>query len=896
MPKFYLTFLLSIILSLSYAQNNATIKGAVFDFERKPLEKATVSIVSEQDSIVLTYGLTNSKGEFDLVRIPTNKNLVFFISHVNSLPFSRRLNLKPNEKLNLDSIILGGNSIEEIQITVSPPIRMNGDTLEYKAEYFKTRPNATVEELLSILPGLQVNADGSIIYQGREVTGIRVNNKDFFAQDLKIATKNLDASLIDIVQVIKDKGESKREIIDDSELPIVLNLKMKKEFLKANFGKFYGGAATRDRYESGALVNTFRDTLQVSFIGFANNINRQGFDYSELSEHGGMGRAENHNYVRYGNNGLMNQISAGINVNYDIKKKLKTNLMYNFRQNDFYDDSENNSEIFLNDIQENSTGKSNNENQNSNHELRALIRYHIDTTSQISYSTNLNNNKHTSNYSGSSNRWRGENIPILEGNNNSVSNNHSNNFNHNFNYEKKFKNKWFLSINNSISSRDGKVNRDNITNERYYLFNDSLINQHQILNSTTGYLNLENRVNIQIPIKKKANIDFYGRQIINNQKSVEDIQNKVNSDIFQDRNDIANNKGLKINTYQIGTRWNITAVKDLPITLGIKWHYVSNYFDYYQKLENIRDNNTYWLPDLRLSFKGFVFQYERSVENQFFNRIITVDSDLSPTYTTLASPYFENSIHNKFSVRYQKTFTKSKINFSTYISQNNESNSIGNISTYNIENSFSTNGAYQSGPTKNRNFNFSLSKTFLQNKDWNLSYRTYVYASIFNNYAIVNGEENKSDMTYGSWNNTITFSYKKAFTFTPMYAYGLNSTKFKFSSENFRNVNNDSHSIGATLLLNNVKKFRLESSYTIKNQVAGVNDQRQNLHLINASIYYPVFGKGELKLSAFDILNQNVSNYYGSGGNRTYFFRTSTLRQYFMLGLVYKFLTTDNKK
>src|SRR5690606_26292750 len=101
-----------------------------------------------------------------------------------------------------------------------------------------------------LLPGLQVNVDGTIYYQGRQVSGVRVNNKDFFAQDLTLATRNLDASLVDVVQVINDKGDSKREILDDSDLPIVINLKTKREFVKADFGKFYGSGGSRDRYEA----------------------------------------------------------------------------------------------------------------------------------------------------------------------------------------------------------------------------------------------------------------------------------------------------------------------------------------------------------------------------------------------------------------------------------------------------------------------------------------------------------------------------------------------------------------------------------------------------------------------------------------------------------------------
>ncbi|MGH2624794.1 MAG: carboxypeptidase regulatory-like domain-containing protein, partial [Sphingobacterium sp.] len=348
--------------------------------------------------------------------------------------------------------------------------------LEYKADYFKTRPNATVEELLKLLPGLQVNVDGSIYYQGREVSGVRVNNKDFFAQDLKIATRNLDASLIDIVQVIKDKGDSKREINDDSELPIVLNLKMKKEFLKADFGKFYGGAATRDRYESGALMNTFRDTLQVSFIGFANNINRQAFDYSELSQYGGYGRAENNNMVMYGSNGLINQMSAGVNVNYDIAKKLKTNLMYNFRRNHFYNRSEHNGMSFYDDIQEESTSFGNNDNYSNAHEVRAFARYQLDTTAQISYDGRIADRSNEGMNEYSSESWREGTMPISMGSSESSSKGGSTDYNHDLYGEKKFHNKWLLSLRQNLRKADNNSNSQRASLNRYYLQNDSIYN------------------------------------------------------------------------------------------------------------------------------------------------------------------------------------------------------------------------------------------------------------------------------------------------------------------------------------------------------------------------------------------------------------------------------------
>lgn len=877
-------------------QNNAKIQGDVYDFNKKPLERATISLVSKQDSLVLSYALTDRHGAFELVRVPTERELVLFVSHVNSSLFEKEVLLKPGENIILDSIVMSGNQIEEIVVEGIAPIRLNGDTLEYKADYFKTRPNASVEELLQLLPGLQVNADGTIYYQGREVSGVRVNNKDFFAQDLTIATRNLDASLIDMVQVIKDKGESKREILDDSELPIVLNLKMKEEFLRADFGKFYGGLATRDRYESGALLNTFRDTLQVSFIGFGNNIGRQGFEYSELSQHGGYGRGENMRFTRYGSNGLINQLSAGVNINYDIAKKLKTNLMYNYGQNNFYSDSENKGNSFYDDIREQSQGVTNSETGQFNHELRGFVRYHIDTTAQISYDGRLESRSRNNTNEGSSQSWRNSDQPVLDASYQNHGKGKNSTYRHTIRGEKKFENKWLLSLQHAFDNNYSDNNSRNASVRRYYLFNDSLINQEERTRSHGRRYSINNRLNLQVPIGKKINFDLFSTYNFKNETEEQDINNRLNSEEFINRNDVANNKGLQNHEVYLGTKWNIRLIEDLPVSVGMDWLSLESSFEYFGKRENRNVQNNYWLPNLSITYKDANVSYSRSVNPPSFYSIVAVDSDLYPTSYTLASPYFENIVNDRYNIRYNKFFTKSKINVYIYGQLTRSDQSIGYSRTYNTENSFSTTENYQAGPTTHLYGNINISKTFLQDKDWKLSYALSSHGSNSQSFSTVNGEEGRANSLWGQINNTINLSYKNNLTFSPNYAIVLSQTTFDAVSENFRDVRNFQHNLGITMRLDDIKKFRLETSYTLKNQVVGLNNERNNLHIVNASLYYPILGKGEIKLSAFDILNQNVSNQFFAYQNMNSYTMTTTLRQYFMLGLVYKFLNTGGKK
>src|SRR5690606_38977785 len=100
--------------------------------------------------------------------------------------------------------------------------------------------------------------------------------------------------------------------------------------------------------------------------------------------------------------------------------------------------------------------------------------------------------------------------------------------------------------------------------------------------------------------------------------------------------------------------------------------------------------------------------------------------------------------------------------------------------------------------------------------------------------------EGRASTLWGQIGNTINLSYKNNLTLSPDYSIALNQTTFSAESENFRDVRNFQHNLGITMRLDDIKKFRLETSYTLKNQVVGLNNERDNLHIVNASLYYPI--------------------------------------------------------
>ena len=137
--------------------------------------------------------------------------------------------------LNLNNIYLeDASKMTTVTVTARrPPVVINGDSIEFNAENFKTPPNAVVEDLLKKMPGIEVDKSGGITVNGKTVTKVFVNGKEFFTGDPKMATKNLPADAIDKIQVYDRKSDQAMFTgIDDGTEETAINLKVKKRFIK----------------------------------------------------------------------------------------------------------------------------------------------------------------------------------------------------------------------------------------------------------------------------------------------------------------------------------------------------------------------------------------------------------------------------------------------------------------------------------------------------------------------------------------------------------------------------------------------------------------------------------------------------------------------------------------
>jgi hypothetical protein len=218
--------------------------------------------------------------------------------------------------------------LDEIILKSTPPITVKKDTLEFNASSFKTRKNATIEELLKKLPGVEVFDDGSIKVNGKEVNKILINGKPFFSDDPTIATRSLSKDFIDKVQVSNTK--SKEEAFageKGSSTKSTINFTIKKDLGKGVFGRIGGGLGTDERFEVAGIANYFDDDSQLSALGSGNNINSPGFSFGEIQKMFGKGdnssKGNNESFEidgrQFGGDiGIVTSSNTGINYANDI--------------------------------------------------------------------------------------------------------------------------------------------------------------------------------------------------------------------------------------------------------------------------------------------------------------------------------------------------------------------------------------------------------------------------------------------------------------------------------------------------------------------------------------------------------------------------------------------------
>ena len=309
--KIYLSTIFLLIFSFSYSQ--IKLEGYVKDSLGNGLELANVIAINKATSSLDSYGITNEDGRY---KLNLKKNTIYSIqvSYIGMKSAAERLETLTSDLIK-DFILQEDNLLDEVELTYEMPVTVSGDTLTYNADSFNKGTERKLEDVLENLPGVEINDDGQVEVEGKVVTKVMVEGKDFFDGDSKLATKNIPSNAVDKVQVLKNYAEvGQLSGVTNNQNNVALNIKLKEGKKNFWFGNILGGGGepevhpkTDNLYLIQPKLFFYSPEYSLNFIGDLNNIGEVAFtrrDYFNFT--GGFKRpsATSGTSINLGNNDI----------------------------------------------------------------------------------------------------------------------------------------------------------------------------------------------------------------------------------------------------------------------------------------------------------------------------------------------------------------------------------------------------------------------------------------------------------------------------------------------------------------------------------------------------------------------------------------------------------------
>ena len=263
-----------LITSISFSQN-IRFEGVIQDSGKLPLEMANVMALNQGTKAMDAYAITNDKGKF-VLNLKPNATYSIKLSYLGMQNKEIIVTTQNDNMVQNITMEQGGIELEGVEVVREMPVSIKGDTIVYNADSFKTGTERKLEDILKKLPGVEVNADGEIEVEGKKVTKLMVEGKDFFDGDTKLGVKNIPADAIDKIQVLRNYNENSiLKGVENNQDNIAMNIKLKSGKKNFWFGDMTAGIGVghqEERYLVNPKLFYYNPKYSINIITNFNNI------------------------------------------------------------------------------------------------------------------------------------------------------------------------------------------------------------------------------------------------------------------------------------------------------------------------------------------------------------------------------------------------------------------------------------------------------------------------------------------------------------------------------------------------------------------------------------------------------------------------------------------------
>lgn len=877
---------------------------------------ATVMLLNESDSTLLEYAISGSDGHF-VFKSVKNRDYLLKISHITYTPYQKKINKTDGKNINLGNIKLSPIAEVLMEVVVheaQAPLLFKGDTVEYNAATFKVAPGSTVEDLLKKLPGIEVNADGGISSMGKDVNKVYVDGKNFFGDDPKMVTQNLDAEAVSKVQVYTEQSEQEKLTgIKDGNQDKVMNLELKQEYKKGYFGKASVGGGWGDGnfipWLAKGSFNHFNDKYQLSLIGYGNDINSTRTDFDDMKEFKGSSMFThdngdfgfgNDNYwwmnIGMGNwdgNGFAQNYGGGINFNYDDGKTiLYTNYTYN--QINSEADLFSNTRTMLTDTSYMHTDTTTNSKKNFSHSISARLEEKIDSLDYFIIRANANFSGNR-NYSNELALYQAENLnPINQLTQADTSKLNKINTDVLAIYNRKFmrpRRSFSISVQNNNTISLQKRDEDNLNEFFNATTDDERIKVASSQNTNNN--KLKSSIMYVEPFGKRFSLSTFYNFAMNTEKLTNEAMDEIaNSSV--DSLGLVSKREFFYN--RIGAQFGYS-YKGLYWTVGAAY-------------KNIQQNGTYtksnvegdplhrnygsFIPYAEIQWEsGSIWtsaSYSYNISEPDFSYLQPISTNTDPLYIVLGNPNLSyTSDHDlRFDIGHhnQVTFFSVWGDFSysyqpDLITYNQKIEFVDGLGYRNVR----TPEIVHNGQSISTMIHFGI--PIIKSK---LTLNISANYSNQKNPTFINGVENATNTNSVRPNMSlqINLSDKLTWRINGSMSYGM--TTYTSKTTDYYNENETfTYNAGTSLKWQIFGRTYLEANYKYNKYTNSEFQNNPDMHILNVSIkqYLGKGNKFELRLAACDLLNQSMSIAQYASSNIVFYRESPTLSRYYMLTFSY---------
>ncbi len=912
--KFIIIVFLSLAAIKGFPQGkiSGSVKGTIVDTSGKQdLSQATVSVTPiSGDSTDIQFSTTDKKGSFLIKNLPAG-SYHLLISFEGYSHIRKNFTVSATAK-DVDFKLLYMQPTSELMEEVvieRPPVTIRKDTVEYNAGSYATKPNAVAEDLLKKMPGIQVDKNGVITAQGETVSRVLVNGKRFFSDDPKLATRNLPPDIIDKIQVFDDlSDQSKFSGFDDGNRVKTINIVTKKDKRQGYFGKAVAGIGTDENYDESVNMHRFNNDEQISVIGQANDINKQNF----TPEGGTPGRGGGNGGVGATSNTGVTTVWAG-GANYRNSFGPKTDFYGNYFFNSQHITVNQNDSVIKTiqgqpgqDSSNTTAGNQSNIQRRQNHRINFNLEQRFDSSNSLIFRPNIVFQSSDPSASSSSTTVDNHGAPV----NSTVGNTSSYNSGFNVNgsnlqlrhkFAKKFRT-LSLDINGSASVSDG-YGYNYAVNNFYQPRSVDTLNQYYV-DSLHSYT-ISPTLSYTEPIGKNQILEFNYNYTYQHNVSVNSTYDYLDSlkdyktfdSLFSNSYKFVSTANRFTLNYRLqNAKFNFSAGSGIQFTN----------FNSLNTTKNISVEHQYINPAPTVNFqytisktKHFRLNYSGRTGTpsvtQLQPLIITSDQinyqegnpSLKPQFThslrMLYSSFDPGTQHVLFATINASEVVNDIQSAVYYNSKGGQQTTYVNLNgTYNISGYFNY-GFPLKKPKSNLNFitniNYAQSQTLLAQDS---------VAAAANDYAHVYSKNTGLSETI-SWTTNIKKNFDMNFSSVSKYSINNRSNipgQYKAAQNNL-NAFSQAFSVELTAYTNSgwLVSATLDYTYTNNNAAA----YNASVPLLNPGIAKQLFKKknGEIRLSVFDLLNQNTSVSKSVTANQESYTRTNVITRYAMLTFTY---------